>query len=100
MGILRAIFVFLKAFIIGRAAAAIEIPALRQQVAVNMPERKNKARSMVRLYHPLLFLLARSTRDDLQKQIEFLKKENELLRKRVPRQRIFLKPNERVRLLK
>jgi putative transposase len=55
---------------------------------------------MGQLYQPLLFLLARSTCDELQKQVEFLKAENELLWKRVPRQRIFLKPNERVRLLK
>lgn len=48
----------------------------------------------------LLFLLARSTADDLQKQVEFLKAENEMLRKRVPRQRIFLKPDERNRLVK
>lgn len=54
---------------------------------------------MTRLFHPLLFLLARSTADDLQK-IEFLKAENELLRKRVPRKRIFLKADERSRLLK
>ena len=55
---------------------------------------------MGQLFQPLLFLLARSTADDLQKQIEFLKAENEVLRKRVPRQRIFLKPEERARLLK
>ena len=47
-----------------------------------------------------LFLLARSTADDLQKQVEFLKAENEMLRKRVPRQRIFLKADERAQLLK
>jgi len=56
--------------------------------------------AMGRLFQPLLFLLARSTADDLRKQVEFLKAENELLRKRVPRQRIFLKAGERARLLK
>jgi putative transposase len=55
---------------------------------------------MGRLFHPLLFLLAQSTSDDLQKQIEFLKAENELLRRRVPNQRIFLKADERARMLK
>ncbi len=34
MGILQAIFLFLRAFILGRAAAAFENLALRQQVAV------------------------------------------------------------------
>ncbi len=55
---------------------------------------------MGRLFQPLLFLLARSNNDDLQKQVEFLKLENELLRKRVPKQRIFLKASERARMLK
>ncbi|MGI9457585.1 MAG: hypothetical protein ACR2NU_13555 [Aeoliella sp.] len=55
---------------------------------------------MGRLFQPLLFLLARSTNDDLQKQVEFLKAENELLRQRVPKQRIFLKADESARLLK
>ncbi len=52
------------------------------------------------IFHPLLFLLARSTADDLQKQVEFLKAENEMLRKRVPKKRIFLKADERATLLK
>jgi putative transposase len=51
-------------------------------------------------FHPLLFLIARSTADDLQKQVEFLKAENEMLRKRVPKKRIFLKADERAALLK
>ena len=55
---------------------------------------------MSQLFQPLLFLLARSTADDLQKQVEFLKAENELLRKRVPKKRIFLKADERSRLVK
>jgi hypothetical protein len=52
------------------------------------------------IFHPLLFLLARSTADDLQKQVEFLKAENEMLRKRVPKKRISLKADERAKLLK
>ena len=33
------------------------------------------------LFQPLLFLLVSSTTDDLQKQVELLKLENELLKK-------------------
>ena len=55
---------------------------------------------MGQLFQPLLFLLARSTADDLQKQVEFLKAENEMLRKRIAKKRIFLKADERAKLLK
>jgi putative transposase len=54
---------------------------------------------MERLYQPLLFLLARCSRNELIRQIEFLKAENELLRKRVPRKHIILKHAERDRLV-
>ena len=54
---------------------------------------------MPRLIQPLLFLLARCTRNDLIRQVEWLKVENELLRKRIDK-RIFLKPEERQRLMK
>ena len=52
------------------------------------------------LFQLLLFLLARSTPDQLQKQVELLKAENEMLRRRVPKQRILLKAGERALLLK
>jgi len=55
---------------------------------------------MGRLYQPLLFLFARSSRNQLIRQIEFLKAENEMLRKRVPRQKTTLSHEERARLLK
>jgi putative transposase len=55
---------------------------------------------MGRIFQPLLFLLARCTRNQLIRQIEFLKAENEMLRARVPMKHIHLKPEERQRLLK
>jgi putative transposase len=56
--------------------------------------------TMTRIFQPLLFMLAGSTEDQLIRQIEFLKAENEMLKKRVPKQRIFLEPDERATLLK
>jgi putative transposase len=50
------------------------------------------------LVQPLLFFLARCTRNQLIRNIEFLKAENEMLRKRVPKKRIWLKPEEKERL--
>lgn len=51
-------------------------------------------------FSPFLFYLARCTENELRRQIEFLKAENEMLRLRVPKKRIFLKREERERLLK
>ncbi len=63
--------------------------------------RRFLAYSSVReIFQPLLFLLVRSVEKDLRHQIEFLKAENEMLRQRVPKQKIFLKHEERERLLK
>ena len=55
---------------------------------------------MERPCQPLLFFLARCSRNQLIRQIEFLKAENEILRKRVPKKTIHLKPDERARLIK
>ena len=52
------------------------------------------------LVQPLLFFLARCTRNQLIRQIEFLKAENEMLRKRVLKKHIHLEHNERELLFK
>ena len=55
---------------------------------------------MERLFQPLLFLLARCSRNELIRQIEFLKVENKMLRKRIPTKYVTLKPEEREKLIK
>lgn len=52
------------------------------------------------LFQPRLFRLARSTPDLLQKHVEIFKAENQNLRRRVPKQRIFLKADEQALQLK
>ncbi len=55
MGIIQAIFLFLRAFILGRAATAIENLALRQQVAVfKQSVKRPKLRLRDRLFWVLL----------------------------------------------
>jgi putative transposase len=40
---------------------------------------------MSRIFHPLLYLLACATRQELARQVQFLKTENEILRARLPK---------------
>ena len=54
---------------------------------------------MARIFQPLLFMLAKCTRNELIRQIQFLKAENEMLRKRIPARCIYLKDEERSRLI-
>ena len=55
MGILQAILLFLRAFIMGRAAAAVENLALRQQVAVlKQSVKRPKLRPRDRMFWVLL----------------------------------------------
>ena len=55
MGILQSSFLFLRAFILGRAAAAVENLALRQQVAVlNHSVKRPKLRPRDRVFWVLL----------------------------------------------
>ncbi|GAH14941.1 unnamed protein product, partial [marine sediment metagenome] len=58
MGIIRAIFVFIAAFIMCHAAAAVEILALRQQVAVfKQSVKRPKLRPRDRIFWELLYRL-------------------------------------------
>ena len=54
---------------------------------------------MGRIFQPLLFMLARCTRNELIRQIQYLKAENDILRARLNRQYIKVRPEERKRLL-
>ena len=51
-------------------------------------------------FSPFLFYLARCSENELRRQVEFLKAENDMLRRRVHRKRIFLSREERELLLK
>ena len=55
---------------------------------------------MIGWFSPFLFYLARCTENELRRQVELLKKENSMLRKRVPKKRIFLNRQEKEELLK
>lgn len=51
------------------------------------------------LFQPLLFILARSSRNQLIRQIEFLKTENETLRRRIKKKHLVLRPEKSRRLV-
>ena len=53
----------------------------------------------VKIFHPLLALIASATNNELARYVEFLKEEHKILRARVPGQ-IHTKPDERSRLVK
>lgn len=55
---------------------------------------------MERLFQPLLFFLARCSRNQLIRQIEFLTAENEILRKKLPKRRMHVSLEDRKRLIK
>ena len=54
---------------------------------------------MGRILHPLLALLASATRQDLARQVAYLKEENRILRARLPK-RLVATPQEQRRLLR
>ncbi len=54
---------------------------------------------MERIFQPLLFFIARCSRNELIRHIELLKTENEMLRKRPKMRAVFLKPDERARII-
>ena len=54
---------------------------------------------MGRIFQPLLFMLARCTWNELIRHIEFLQAENEILRSRLKKHHLQLRPAERARLL-
>lgn len=55
--------------------------------------------AMERIFQPLLFFIARCSRNELIRHIELLKTENEMLRKRLNVRAVFLKPDERARII-
>ncbi len=52
------------------------------------------------MFQPLYFFLATCREKELVQQIEFMRAEMRMLRKRIPQKRIFLEPEEKKELLK
>ena len=55
---------------------------------------------MIRLFQPLYFYLATCREKELVQQLEFMRAEMRMLRKRIPQKRIFLEPDQKKELLK
>ena len=54
---------------------------------------------MIKFFHPLLTLIATASDNQLAKYVLYLKKENQILRDRIPEE-IHTRPHERAQLLK
>jgi putative transposase len=54
---------------------------------------------MSRIFHPLLYILFSATRQELIRQVHYLKIENQILRNRLPK-RVLVTPTERRQLVK
>src|SRR5258707_15516257 len=54
---------------------------------------------MSRIFHPLLYLLVSATRQELARQVHYLKTENQILRSKLPK-RVLVSPTERRLLVK
>ena len=48
---------------------------------------------MIRIFHPLLALIASATNNELAKYVEYLKEENKILRARIPGRSTPARPN-------
>jgi hypothetical protein len=77
-----------------------QTPGYKKIVTLSNLTFTNVSNAMEKLFQPLLFFyLAVRTERELRRQIESFKAENEMLRERVPKQRIFLTRDERERLV-
>jgi len=55
--------------------------------------------AMSKIFHPLMYLLACATRQELARQVQYLKTENQILRSKLPK-RITVTPDERRKLVR